>query len=427
MSEVSPMFDLQTTRRASVRAWEVRQGEALTVLRGMPDASVNCCVTSPPYWGLRDYHSDGQLGMEATPQEYVRRLVEVFREVRRVLADDGSLWLNLGDSYAGSGRGLNADGLDHGKSGEKQQSNAGSIGVGVNSREVNRSKRGPGRWGGPDPGLAGPGLKPKDLIGIPWRVAFALQADGWWLRSDIVWSKPNPMPESVTDRPTKSHEYIFLLTKSAKYFYDYEAIREMKAETTLNDDRGNGEGQRRERGYPGAASNGGTNLGGDKQRGHFRRHAGFNDRWDLMTREEQSALGRNKRSVWEVATRPFAAAHFATYPPALIEPCVKAGCPEHGLVLDPFAGSGTTGVVAVNLGRRFIGIELNPEYVAMAERRISEQAPIGNTPEVAASVGQAQLAMSMEVETVAQPKLTGGAYAPPGQTPHSNARRLEAP
>ena len=372
MSEVSPMFDLQTTRRASVRAWEVRQGEALTVLRGMPDASVNCCVTSPPYWGLRDYHSDGQLGMEATPQEYVCRLVEVFREVRRVLADDGSLWLNLGDSYAGSGRGMMGDG-SAGPTGDKQATNEGSRLSLVRGKRI---ERGAGRWGGGD--TAVPDLAPKQLVGIPWRVAFALQADGWWLRSDIVWSKPNPMPESVTDRPTKAHEYIFLLTKSAKYFYDYEAIREMKAESTLNDDRGNGEGQRRERGYPGAASNGGTNLGGDKQRGHFRRHAGFNDRWDLMTREEQSALGRNKRSVWEVATHPFAAAHFATYPPALIEPCVKAGCPVDGLLLDPFAGSGTTGVVAVNLDRRFIGIELNPEYVAMAERRISTEAAIGN-------------------------------------------------
>ena len=260
------------------------------------DGSVSCVVTSPPYWGLRDYGHDGQMGLEETPDAYVAGMVEVFREVRRVLRDDGTLWLNLGDSYVSSPR----------------------------------------------------GNKPKDLIGIPWRVAFALQADGWWLRQDIIWSKPNPMPESVTDRCTKAHEYLFLLSKSARYHFDADAIKEpmtASSATRLS--------------QPGLAEQKGS------------------DRVPGKTNGAMKAVGgdtRNKRSVWTVATQPFSEAHFATFPPALIEPCILAGCPKGGTVLDPFGGAGTTGVVADRLGRDAILIELNPDYIKIAEKRLSGDA-----------------------------------------------------
>jgi DNA modification methylase len=277
--------------------------DALEGLRTLPDKSVNCCVTSPPYWGLRDYGRDGQIGLEQTPEEYVARMVEVFREVRRVLREDGTLWLNLGDSYAGSGRGGNPPESPH----QKQSTNRRSL-IGQTARDAARTMR-----AGQDR-LAG--FKPKDLVGIPWRVAFALQADGWWLRQDIIWHKPNPMPESVTDRCTKAHEYIFLMTKSSKYYYDNDSIKE-KSVTNVN-------------------------------RIPF----------------------RNKRSVWTVTPKPFRGAHFAVMPQDLVEPCVKAGCPEGGVVLDPFAGSGTTLVVASNLNRSAVGIELNPDYVSLIEERL---------------------------------------------------------
>ena len=312
-------------------SWEIRQGDALECLSEMDDESVNCCVTSPPYWGLRDYGAGGQIGLENTPDEYVAKLVDVFGEVKRVLRDDGTLWLNLGDSYATGGRG----GGMTGPSGEKQRSNKGAL-LGPKS-------------------IPPPGLKQKDLVGIPWRVAFALQADGWYLRSDIIWSKPNPMPESVTDRPTKAHEYLFLLSKSARYYYDADAI----AEPLTSDPKRWGRHTKKD---PGAqavhprpmfsADRDGTNWGNGET--------------------------RNRRSVWTVSTQPYTGAHFATYPPSLVDPCVLAGCPEGGTVLDPFSGAGTTGVVALRHGRNYVGIEINPDYIEMSERRISDDAPLLN-------------------------------------------------
>jgi DNA modification methylase len=273
-------------------------GDCIAGLRTLPDASIYCCVTSPPYWGLRDYGHDGQIGLEATPEAYVARMVEVFREVRRVLRDDGTLWLNLGDSYG--------------------------------SR--------------------------KQLCGIPWRVAFALQQDGWVLRQDIIWHKPNPMPESVRDRCTKAHEYVFLLTKSERYFYDAEAVKEPMAESTFRIHSSPGVQKR-------AAESGGWKT--DHTPGG--RHTG------LCNGKESLRDGfRNRRSVWTVTTKPYSGAHFAVMPPDLVEPCIKAGCPEGGTVLDPFVGSGTTLAVAAELGRNAIGCELNPAYIELAERRIKD-------------------------------------------------------
>lgn len=321
----------------------IRIGDCVDSMREMPDESVNCCVTSPPYFGLRDYGHDGQIGLEATPEAYVARLVEVFREVKRVLRGDGTLWLNLGDSYAGVN------------------------GIGRNDAGRNFTGGGGNKLGSGNPGKQGTiaresGLAAKQLIGIPWRVAFALQADGWYLRQDIIWSKPNPMPESVTDRCTKSHEYIFMLSKLARYYYDQEAIKEPAIYAGLT-------GQD-ESGYKDAKKFNGKHT--DKQRGHSRRHAGFNERWDAMPKGEQCGGMRNKRSVWNVATKPYSGAHFATFPPDLIEPCILAGCPENGVVLDPFGGSGTTGAVSAALGRDFILCELNPAYAELARQRISE-------------------------------------------------------
>lgn len=316
----------------------IRHGDCREVLRTMPDESAHCCVTSPPYFGLRDYGVAGQIGLEPSPDAFVSELVDVFREVRRVLRRDGTLWLNLGDSYAAGGRG-------GGPEGGKKSTNVGAL-LG--------------------PKKAPAGYKAKDLLGIPWRVAFALQADGWYLRQDIIWSKPNPMPESITDRCTKAHEYIFMLSKSARYYYDADAIAEPAIYSGLaNQDAS---GFKDPRSFNGKHKNGYRTS--DKRRGHSRRHAGFNDRWDAMERAEQCSGTRNKRSVWEVATKPFSEAHFATFPPDLIEPCIKAGCHEGGTVLDPFGGAGTTGLVADRLKRNAILIELNPEYAAMAERRI---------------------------------------------------------
>jgi DNA modification methylase len=298
----------------------IRHGDCRDVLRTLPDQSVHCCVTSPPYFGLRDYGHAGQIGLEATPDAFVAEMVAVFREVRRVLRDDGTLWLVLGDSYAGGGG---------------HSPNAPSSKTSISGKYGDALKEG---------GIKPQGfVKAKDLIGIPWRVAFALQADGWYLRQDIIWSKPNPMPESVTDRCTKAHEHIFLLSKSARYFYDAEAI----AEPTVYDQR------------------------------LVRINSPKNIALGLKpTREYDHVLegGRNKRSVWEVATQPFSEAHFATFPPALIEPCIKAGCPIGGTVLDPFAGAGTTGLVADRLQRNAILIELNPDYTAMSDRRLRDDA-----------------------------------------------------
>jgi DNA modification methylase len=299
--------------------WEIKQGDAIEVLKAMPEQSVHCCVTSPPYFGLRDYGVEGQIGLERTPEEYVDKLVQVFREVRRVLRDDGTLWLNLGDSYNGSG----GAGGDY---------NPGGL------------KEGQPKY----PGRKVPGLKPKDLIGIPWMVALALRNDGWYLRSDIVWHKPNAMPESVTDRPTKAHEYIFLFSKSQKYYYDADAIKEPAVTS----------GQTRKFNTP-------------KKVGRLvnQRKASGNESPDAEPWEVPAM--KNKRSVWTVPTQPFPEAHFAVYPPALITPCILAGCPVGGTVLDPFAGSGTTLLVATQHHRKSIGIELNPEYIEIAKRRLN--------------------------------------------------------
>jgi DNA modification methylase len=275
---------------------EVYCGDVLEVLKTLPSESVNCCVTSPPYFGLRDYGVDGQIGLEETPGEFVERLVRVFREVHRVLRVDGTLWVNIGDSYAGSGKGRNGDGAH--SAGGNQATNKGTIAGHLRKTQ------------------GGPGVKPKDLIGIPWMLAFALRADGWYLRMDNIWHKPNPMPESVKDRPTKAHEYIFQFSKSQIYYYDADAIKE-----------------------PSVTGNG----------------------------------TRNKRSVWSITVKPFKGSHFATFPPELPETCLLAGSPEGGVVLDPFSGAATTGIVAVQHGRSYVGIELNPEYVEISQRRFERE------------------------------------------------------
>ena len=297
-------------------------GDVREQLKQLPDQSVNCVVTSPPYWGLRDYGNDGQIGLEQEPEDFINELVSVFREVKRVLRDDGTLWLNIGDSYSGSGKGT-----------------AGNLGKKHNERHLEH-KTG---------GLIPSGTKPKDLVGIPWMLAFALRADSWYLRQDIIWHKPNPMPESVRDRCTKAHEYIFLLSKSPKYYFDNEAMQEPSAQL------------------------GKTNIrfGGNKY--------GDSDDPKHATKSGNTYVDsgkRNKRSVWTVTTRPFKGAHFATFPPALIEPCILAGCPEGGTVLDPFFGAGTTGLVAQRHNRKWIGCELNPEYAAIAQTRIEAESTL---------------------------------------------------
>jgi DNA modification methylase len=291
----------------------------------MPDKSVHCCVTSPPYFGLRDYGHAGQIGLEPTPDAFVAEMVAVFREVRRVLRDDGTLWLNLGDSYSGSGKGGNPADSPH----QKQRTNAGSMTViGNTAREAAKTK-----FSGEDRNF---GLKPKDLIGIPWRVAFALQADGWYLRQDIIWSKPNPMPESVTDRCTKAHEYIFLMSKSARYYYDQDAIAEAVTASTIDRlSQPNLDNQIGSERVPGK-TNGNMKAVGRVDKGSG---DGLVDQGMYSGRAGSRADGlRNRRSVWEVVTQPFKEAHFATFPPDLIEPCIKAGCPEGRTVLDPFGG-----------------------------------------------------------------------------------------
>jgi DNA modification methylase len=296
------------------------------------DGCVQCCVTSPPYWGLRNYGIAGQLGLESTPDAYVQNMVQVFREVWRVLRDDGVCWLNLGDSYAGS----------WGNQGRKEERGT--------QRPINGGMLTPvldGRYPskGSNTGAVPAGLKPKDLVGIPWRVAFALQADGWYLRSDVIWSKPNPMPESVTDRPTKAHEYVFLLTKSERYYWDADAVRERQ----IGDGRKRGCVISAERGLQ-VRSVGGVTYGGRRT-------------------EYQDTGTRNLRSVWHIATQPHPGAHFATMPEKLVERCVLAGSKAGDVVLDPFMGSGTVARVALKLGRRAIGCDLNPAYLKLADAR----------------------------------------------------------
>lgn len=284
------------------------------------------CVTSPPYYGLRDYGHDGQIGLEETPEEYIKAMVEVFRCVWDVLEDDGTLWLNIGDSYARAGGWSDNSGLDGLKRGESGRAKSNMTGEGGASQKLT------------------PGLKPKDLIGIPWMLAFALRADGWYLRQDIIWHKPNPMPESVQDRCTKAHEYIFLMSKSQKYYYDIDAIKE-DAVTAGNV---GGSFQGRQGGADYHAQGGGIGS------------------------EAKEYLNKNKRSVWTIPVKPYAGAHFAVFPQELIEPCIMAGAPVGGIVLDPFMGSGTTAQVAQHLNRQYLGCELNPEYKPLQDKRLRQ-------------------------------------------------------
>ena len=351
---------------------QIIPGDCIEGMRTLPDASVHCCVTSPPYWGLRQYLPDGvrlkedapaevlkelegsiqegmcivniyrkseipehlqkwfepaEIGLEDTPEAYVARMVEVFREVRRVLRDDGTCWINLGDSYTHN---TEKHPPQNGKDPKMATCNRARASESTGIRKTNAT-----------------GLPAKNLVGIPWRVAFALQADGWWLRQDIIWHKTNPLPESVTDRCTKAHEYVFLMTKSDRYFYDAEAVSE--ASKTFGR-QGRGDALQ-----PKAQAIAATG---------FRKDPGLKDNFDRPT--------RNRRSVWTISTKPYSGAHFAVMPADLVEPCIKAGCPEGGTVLDPFAGSGTTLAVAAELGRSGIGCELNPEYIALAKKRIRE-------------------------------------------------------
>ncbi len=393
----------------------IYQGDSLESIKQLPDESVDCVVTSPPYYGLRDYGTgewvggdpnckhyreskksdktitghkrmqenespvgdaiyktvcplcgavrvDKQIGLEETPEQYIQRLVELFREIRRVLKKDGTIWVNIGDSYA----------AQRGGSYQPAESLAG--GEHGRTKEGKKTNRGRGDCYNPTRNAEAIGLKHKDLIGIPWMLAFALRADGWYLRQDIIWHKPNPMPESVTDRCTKSHEYIFLLSKSEKYYFDAQSIQEECVDEAYSSRQNTEEKERSQtQGYSKAGGHR-DNSGGFTKKSkntqydgqtpnsmHLRREAGLKD---------VVYTTRNKRDVWSVCVKPNKEAHFATYPPELITPCILAGCPEQGIVLDPFMGSGTTGIVARKLNRNYIGCELNQDYVEMAERRI---------------------------------------------------------
>jgi len=292
-------------------------GDCVDLMREMPEKAFHTCVTSPPYYALRDYGVEGQIGLEPTPAEFIQRLVEVFRAVRRVLRDDGTIWVNIGDSYAARFSGNN----------------------GYSDGRTNRQER---RAAG-----VPAGVKPKDMLGMPWRLAFALQDDGWYLRQDIVWHKTNPMPESVRDRCTKAHEYVFLLSKRPKYYFDHEAIKEPV--TGNSHPRGKGVTPKSQ-----------ANAFGNRNNASF--SAAVSGLVEL----------RNRRTVWSVPTRPFKGAHFATFPPALVEPCILAGCPAGGAVIDPFGGSGTTAGVAAAYGRKAVLCELNPEYAALVPGRVSD-------------------------------------------------------
>lgn len=300
---------------------QILEGNAEEILKKIEDASVNTCVTSPPYYKLRDYGVEGQIGLEKTPEDYINKLVRVFREVRRILKEDGTLWINIGDSYNGSKKGNSRNSLAQWKSVTKNKNyeKSGCLDYSVVSN-----------------------LKPKDLMGIPWMLAFALRSDGWYLRQDIIWHKPNVIPESVKDRCTKSHEYIFLLSKSAKYFFDNERIKEpcVSNDKTLRNRN---------------ASKLNNTPGRTKMKGLIHNDYQF----------------RNKRDVWVVPPSQFKGAHFAVFPERLIIDCLKAGCPDGGIVIDPFFGSGTTGVVAKKIGQNFIGIELNPSFIELAKNRLN--------------------------------------------------------
>lgn len=362
-------------------------GDVRDRLKEIPDNSIHCVVTSPPYWGLRDYGVDGQLGLESTPAEFIKTMVAVFEDVRRVLRPDGTCWVNMGDSYAtGAGSGRIMGGDVFGKANDAINSGA------IPTCQPNRLKQ--------------EGFKPKDLCMMPHRLAIALQDAGWWVRQDIVWSKPNPMPESVRDRCTKSHEYIFLLTKSSQYFYDADAVREpvvgdpdsprnrfdtkdyevpgQKPQKRMSRGVGFGHGTDAESRNRKRVISGGISKGDYDDRKWLERCDGFSRPPMTMTDRCYHELGRNKRSVWTIATHAFREAHFATFPTELAEICIKAGCPIGGTVLDPFFGAGTTGLVADRLQRNCIGIELNPTYASIAKKRIEGEAPLLTNVEVAA-------------------------------------------
>jgi DNA modification methylase len=330
-----------------VTRWSVLLGDCIEQMRTLDEGSVHCCVTSPPYWGLRDYGAEGQIGLEKTPEAYVARMVDVFLEVRRVLRPDGTLWLNLGDTYSRSG------------TAPPRPDHSGSTLLGTRGHQANARAAAAGAHRQEVP----PGLKPKDLVGIPWRVAFALREAGWFLRGDIIWSKPNPMPESVGDRPTKAHEYIFLLSKSERYTYDADAIAE---QATMRAPRN-------------SPSN--KHIAASVTDPRHRTKANLHKIGGVEM--------RNARSVWTIATEPCAEAHFAVYPEEIPRRCILAGAPRGGLVLDPFTGSGTTGIAALKLERNFVGCELNPEYREIACERIGAIAE--NTTTEARRAGQAPL------------------------------------
>lgn len=329
---------------------KILTGDALLCLKSMESESVNCCVTSPPYYGLRDYGCQGQIGLEATPQEYIDKLVLVFREVRRVLTTDGTLWLNIADSYAGSGKGRNADGHFNLTSICKESYGQKSS---VLSKTIVNDK-----------------LKRKDLIGIPWMLAFALRDDGWYLRQDIIWYKPNCMPEAVKDRCTKSHEYLFLLSKSDKYYFDYSAIREPAVgfdKSSPRDSLGtHTPNSGRRKGNSKTFRGGGTYTGGRSFE-----NSNKVDRESHGNSENTTGF-RNRRSVWSISTKGYAGAHFATFPEELVRPCILAGSKPNDVILDPFCGSGTVGAVSIQEGRNFIGIDLNPDYCQMSVHRIEK-------------------------------------------------------
>lgn len=364
----------------------ILQGDSRELLKSLQDESAHCCVTSPPYYGLRDYGVDGQIGLEQTPEAYIAELVAVFREVRRVLRKDGTLWLNMGDSYAGSW-GAEGRTTSHGNSAyNASQKQADSI-----ASHPKRSRRVPGEE---------TGIKPKDLYGMPWMLAFALRADGWYLRQDIIWAKPNPMPESVRDRCTKAHEYLFLLSKSSRYHFDAQAIAESRTwsppdgkETGVGFGRGYDDVEKPRARRPAGWATGGSksaidwateqSQGRGSNRNSFARETKYSagehgqkaqhrpGREDIRYDEQ-----RNKRSVWTIPTSPYSDAHFATFPPDLVAPCILAGCPIGGTVLDPFGGAGTTGLVADRLQRDALLIELNPKYARLARERIESDAPL---------------------------------------------------
>jgi DNA modification methylase len=329
------------------------QGDTTTVLKTLPSSSVDCIITSPPYWAMRDYDVTGQIGLEHTPEEYVAKMVVLFREARRLLKNEGTLWLNLGDTYIGSWG--NYSGQNRGAGRQRKIMNG--------SKVPNPAYQGKENWRPPTSRIGD--LKPKNLVGIPWRVAFALQADGWYLRQDIIWAKPNPMPESVLDRCTKSHEYVFLFSKSPRYYFDAASIKTESKNV----------GSSRQTNW----ASGGIHERVARKTWKDRKKEGEPMRYGISSHTpslNKTGDGKaNKRSVWFVPTQSFREAHFATFPEQLITPMILAGCPKGGLVLDPFFGAGTTGLASRKLGRNYLGIELNPKYVEMARARISAIQP----------------------------------------------------